>query len=90
MGSILGPKIEEKSIKKLGRTTITEKRGKKRPKEVDEHAGGRKFGPRGEGKGEGAPLPLGFTGINLGIKGSKRPDPLYEGPADYLLLTTYY
>ena len=52
-GSILGPEIEENSIKKLGRKTITEKRGKKRPKEVDYDAGTSKFEPRGEGKGEG-------------------------------------
>ena len=48
----MGPKIEGKSIKKQGRKLITEKRGKKRPKEVDGHAGGRKLGPRGEGEGD--------------------------------------
>ena len=68
---------------------------KKREKEAKRGRWGRRGkevgASRGRVRGGVHPSPLGFTGINLGIDGSKRPDPLYEGSADsYIGVILYY
>ena len=61
---------------------MLEKSDQKRSKQAHDDAKRRKFGARGEGEGEGCPLPFWGQGVNRTTEASKRPDPLFEGSAD--------
>ena len=83
-GFVWGAKIDEKSFQKRCRKTITEKARKGGLKRSMATPGEQSLGLEGRGKGRGAPLPFGVYGGSHWVReASKRPDPLYEGSADY-------